>query len=880
MKLSVLLARAMCLGALGIALLMSPAASAQQTYRTVIDKEVGSLYQYPSDNDWTQYGAFVGSPYSLDSAAIRVTMSHFDKFTSWEEQFSWGFPYSKLRAYEAAQVQQGKPPIFVTATYQDQSRPVLFSWSLGLVNGRPTAPADQWQYAVNVEDSRFIHFWINQYIQPLIATYQNSPRLGPNLWFQLDQCALEYSLFGVLDDNNNFVAGVPWDAPFPQNQAEYEAGIETFFSQLQDLAPNINADANLGSQYDPSHFPQLFGTIAGAIFEDLYQFHSQNNSLIRNDWFNQTFQYFSWLAAHNRAGLMRAIIPAGDDQALLTSFSLYSLLKGPNFFFAPGDSSGYTLDPTLWAGMKAQLGSPTGGMQSSAPSTGGVGYRLFWRPFEGGTVYLNWTGSPQSVQLDNQHSYYDPNGNAITQLQIPDGVGTYVTVAPASLPPPLVSPRYGAPVIAPISVTMAESTSGATIHYTVDGTTPTASSPVYTGPVPVTSSTLVQARAFLGGASSWSSIASYSASSEPLTVQFQIASDSGMSGSYYPVLTLNAVPNGTVQVAYSVTNGSPGTGSYTFLPGQTYGILPITTPSSGTTTVTLTSASGAALGQVTTFQYNPQTQSAAVTVSIAPSTATVPAGGQQTFTAAVTNASNSAVTWSVDGIAGGNNTVGTVQTGLYTGPAVAGAHTVTATSVQDPTKSASASVTVTPTTALDFSLVSSPTTAAIQVGQSTQFTITASPVGGFNKAINFTLAGCPVNVTCTVSPNSLTLDGTHSGSVNLTVSTAASQSSGAIALPPATFGSETMLLACSFFVVLPVVGLGIGRTRPLWIRGPALAVSLLAIGFLTSCTGLSSGNSTNGKTGTTQVAAGTYSMTVTGTAGTVSHITSVAVTVN
>ena len=890
MKLSLSLFRALFLGAFGIAFLMPPAACAQQTYRTVIDKEVGSLYEHPRGNDWTQYGAFVGSASTLDPAAIRVVMSHFDKFTAWEEQYSWGIPYSKLRAYEADQVRQGKPPIFVTATYQGKARPVLFSWSLVLVNGKPTAPPDQWQYAVNVQDSRFIHFWINQYIQPLIATHQNVPHLGPNLWIQLDQCALQYSLFGVLDDSDTFVAGVPWDAPFPRNQSEYEAGIATFFGQVKQLAPNINVDANLGSQSDPSHFPQLFGTISGAIFEDLYQFHSGNNSLIRNDWYNQSFQYFSWVAAHNRAGLMRAIIPAGDSQALLTSFSLYSLLKGANFFFAPGDNQGYTLDPALWAGMKAQLGSPLGDLQSSAPSSGGVGHRLFWRLYEGGTVYLNWTGSPQTIELDNQHTYYGPNGQRLTQLQVPDGVGTYVTVTPNALPAPRLSPRYGAPVITPVPVTIENLTPGSTIHYTVDGTTPTLSSPVYNGPIQLDSGAVVQARSFLGGASSWSSTASYSVPSEPLTVQFHIPSDSGPRGPYYPVVTLSAIPNETVHVAYTVTNGSPETGSYTLLPGQIYGILPVTTSSSGTTTVTLASASGAAVGQISTFEYNPVNQGGHVTVGIgiAPAKATVATSGQQLFTATVTNAKDPAVTWSVDGIPGGGSAVGTVQGGLYTGPAVPGLHTVTATSVQDPSKYASAPINITlatPTaTAPDFSLGSSPATAVIHAGQSRQFTVTVSPVGGFNQQISFSLSGCPTNAACTVSPNSLTLDGTHSGSVVLTVSTTARpQPNRATAPPPGLFGNGTMLLAYSILFVWPFAGIGLGRSHSLRIRSSALAlsvlaVSVLAMSLLTSCAGLSS--SRTGNAGASQPAPASYNVTATGTAGTLSRSTTVALTVN
>ncbi len=84
-----------------------------------------------------------------------------------------------------------------------------------------------------------------------------------------------------------------------------------------------------------------------------------------------------------------------------------------------------------------------------------------------------------------------------------------------------------------------------------------------------------------------------------------------------------------------------------------------------------------------------------VSVSISPTSATVATGGSQQFSASVSGSSDTSVTWSVDGTAGGSSTVGTVSTsGLYTAPGTAGTHMVTATSVADTTKSASAGVTV------------------------------------------------------------------------------------------------------------------------------------------------------------------------------------------
>ncbi len=86
------------------------------------------------------------------------------------------------------------------------------------------------------------------------------------------------------------------------------------------------------------------------------------------------------------------------------------------------------------------------------------------------------------------------------------------------------------------------------------------------------------------------------------------------------------------------------------------------------------------------------------TVTISPKLAAVAATSQtQQFTATVTGTvTDLSVTWSVDTIAGGNATTGTISSsGLYTPPSTGGTHTVTATSVAIATSSASANVAVT-----------------------------------------------------------------------------------------------------------------------------------------------------------------------------------------
>jgi hypothetical protein len=82
--------------------------------------------------------------------------------------------------------------------------------------------------------------------------------------------------------------------------------------------------------------------------------------------------------------------------------------------------------------------------------------------------------------------------------------------------------------------------------------------------------------------------------------------------------------------------------------------------------------------------------SASVTVSPKRAAVVVKTQTQQ-FTS-----SNAGVTWSVDGVAGGNAAVGTISaTGLYTPPATAGVHVVKATTVAAPIVSGTATVAVT-----------------------------------------------------------------------------------------------------------------------------------------------------------------------------------------
>jgi carbon monoxide dehydrogenase subunit G len=125
-----------------------------------------------------------------------------------------------------------------------------------------------------------------------------------------------------------------------------------------------------------------------------------------------------------------------------------------------------------------------------------------------------------------------------------------------------------------------------------------------------------------------------------------------------------------------------------------------------------------------------------VTVSVSPDPATVRVGGTLPFTAAVTGLSagqSSAVTWSVrEGAQGG----AVDSTGRYTAPATTGTFHVVATSVADPSRSDSATVTVIP----QISVTVSPATATVRAGGSVQLSATVQgTISGQSQSVRWTV---------------------------------------------------------------------------------------------------------------------------------------------
>jgi hypothetical protein len=152
-------------------------------------------------------------------------------------------------------------------------------------------------------------------------------------------------------------------------------------------------------------------------------------------------------------------------------------------------------------------------------------------------------------------------------------------------------------------------------------------------------------------------------------------------------------------------------------------------PSTGTFHVRARSAADTASQGIAVVTVTP---APVVAVTIAPRTASVSTGGSLTFGATVTGTSDTAVTWSVLETSGCGSVT---QAGVYTAPATARTCHVVATSSADPSKSDTATVTVTAPPVVTVSL--SPSSGATDACLSLTFRATVT--GAADTSVTWTV---------------------------------------------------------------------------------------------------------------------------------------------
>lgn len=179
--------------------------------------------------------------------------------------------------------------------------------------------------------------------------------------------------------------------------------------------------------------------------------------------------------------------------------------------------------------------------------------------------------------------------------------------------------------------------------------------------------------------------------------------------------------------------------------------------------------------------------------------------------------------------------------------------------------------------ALDYAVASVPTSLTVTPGGTASYALQISSVGGFYGGVMLACLGAPSNSTCSVTPSSVSLNGTTAVSATLTVATKAPSVLGPLAPNPPSFPPAILWLVSAGLVGLAAALCRVPRQRSTrFAIATAFALFLASVALWTSCGG-GAVSAPHVPTGGTP--AGTYTVTVTGTSNNLSHSTTVMLTV-
>ena len=266
----------------------------------------------------------------------------------------------------------------------------------------------------------------------------------------------------------------------------------------------------------------------------------------------------------------------------------------------------------------------------------------------------------------------------------------------------------------------------------------------------------------------------------------------GNTASYTVTVTPSGGFNGPVSLSLSAL---PAGANATFNPNPINGsgtsTLTITTSAStpaGSYLRTITGTNASLIHSTTVTLVVSSASSPNFSLSASPSSQTVTRGNPTSYTATVTPSggftgsvslsvsglpSGASATFSVNPIAGSGNSTMSVTTSTST---PTGSYTLTITGT-----STSPSLTHSTTVTLvvnSFSISASPASRTVTRGNSTTYTVTLTPINGFNGTVTLRVRGLPLNSSASFNPSSLTGQGTST----MTVSTNASTSTGTFSL--------------------------------------------------------------------------------------------------
>jgi hypothetical protein len=497
--------------------------------------------------------------------------------------------------------------------------------------------------------------------------------------------------------------------------------------------------------------------------------------------------------------------------------------------------------------------SPAGGAYTAAQSV------TISDATSGATIYYTTNGTEPTT---SSTAYTGPITVSSTEMleAIAAVTGGTSPVASASytinLLPVVATPTFspaGGTYPSAQSVTISDATSGATIYYTTNGTTPTTSSDAYTGPITVSSTETLKAIAAATGDDD-SAVASAAYNITP-PERVSTPTFSPAAGTYTSTqsVTISDATSGAT-IYYTINGTTPGTSS---------------TEYSGPITVSSTTTLEAIA--VATGDTDSTVASAVYTITpLLPSVTTPtfsPAAGTYTSAQSVTisDATSGATIYYTT-----NGTPPTTSSTKYTGPiTVSSTETLEAiAAAAGDTNSAVASAAYTIAALPNFTLGASPSSLTVDSGDQGTVTLSVTPVNGFDSPVSFACSGLPAGATCSFAPGTVTPSGA-AATTQLTISASAQSS----ALQP---GSRPFFPFTALAVTVCFFGWRKRRSWNLWLL---LGVAYACLGLLFGCGG--GGTSpTPTPTPTPAPTATTSTVTVTATSGTLQGTATVTLTLN